>query len=126
MTAPDRGARRRRPLLLAGLGAALLVQVVVLYAPQGTGQPPFPHADKVVHLVVFFVPALLALAARLPARGVVALLATHAVVSEVVQGVVLTDRSGDPLDALADLAGVALAALVWWLRRRSGRGPFRW
>ncbi|WP_299442538.1 VanZ family protein [uncultured Phycicoccus sp.] len=126
MTTPGRGARRRRPLLLGALGAALLVQVVVLYAPQGTGDLPFPHADKVVHLVVFFVPALLALAARLPARAVVALLAVHAVVSEVVQGVVLAGRSGDPLDALADLAGVALAAGVWWLRRASGRGPVRW
>lgn len=124
MTAAD-GTPWRRPLLGA-LGVALLVQAVVLYAPQGGGDPPFPNADKVVHLAVFFVPALLALAARLPARGVVALLGVHAVVSEVVQGVVLAGRSGDPLDVVADLAGVALAVAVWGVRRRSGGARFRW
>ena len=36
----------------------------------------------------------------------------HAVLSEVVQAVFLPHRSGDPLDAVADLTGVALGVVV--------------
>lgn len=44
-----------------------------------------------------------------------ALVAVYAAVSEVVQAVALTTRSGDPLDVLADLVG---AAAGWLLARR--------
>lgn len=46
----------------------------------------------------------------------VLLLVAHAVVSEVVQASLLTARSGDPWDVVADVAG-ALAGVA---RRRSG------
>ncbi len=122
MTPPE-GARgsRVRTVLLAAAAAAVVVQCLVLYAPQAPGTAPFPNADKVVHATVFLVPALLGLAARLPRRAVVGALAVHAVLSEVVQGVLLPDRSGDPWDAVADLGGVGLAVLGWWLagRRRA-------
>ncbi len=49
--------------------------------------------------------------------GVVAVLA-YAVVSEVVQGVLLSTRSGDPYDVVAD----ALGALLGWLLA----GRLRW
>jgi hypothetical protein len=111
-----------RPVLLVALVLALAVQCVVLYAPQAPGVSPFPSSDKVVHLTVFFVPVLIGLLAGLPPRLVVAVFAGHAVLSEVVQGVVLPDRSGDPVDAVADLAGVALAVLAW---RGLGRSPAR-
>ena len=41
--------------------------------------------------------------------------AAHAVVSEVVQGAVLSARSGDVLDTVADLVGIGLGVLVWVL-----------
>lgn len=130
MTAPvPAGRERLRPALLGALGLAVLVQLVVLYAPEAPGVQPFPNADKVVHLLVFAVPTLLGLAAGLSPRAVVGALAAHAVVSEVVQGTLLPDRSGDPLDALADLTGVGVATLLWWAgrRRRASRAlPRRW
>ncbi|PKW27113.1 VanZ family protein [Phycicoccus duodecadis] len=129
MTAPTPVARGRRRILLGALVLAVLVQFVVLYAPRAPGVEPFPNADKVVHLLLFLVPTLLGLAAGLAPRAVVGLLAAHAVVSEVVQGALLPHRSSDPLDVLADLTGVALAVLLWWLvrrRRASGAALGRW
>lgn len=129
MTAPTPAARGRRRILLGAFVLAVLVQFVVLYAPQAPGVEPFPNADKVVHLLVFLGPTLLGLASGLGRRVVVGALAAQAVVSELVQGLVLPARSGDPLDAAVDLVGVALAALVWWLvrrRRASGAALQRW
>jgi VanZ family protein len=89
--------------------------VWVLFGPTNPGDGPFPGADKVVHVVLF---ALLAGTARWflgGTRAVLLLLAVYAAGSEVVQGVVLAGRSGDPLDVVADLVGVALG---WVAARR--------
>ena len=104
-----------RVVLVVLLGFAVLVQLVVLYAPSGPSAPPFPGSDKLVHALVFLVPVAVALLAGLPPRLVVAVFAGHAVVSEVVQGALLPTRSGDPLDVVADLVGVGLGVLVWRL-----------
>ncbi|MGB7820475.1 MAG: VanZ family protein [Ornithinibacter sp.] len=106
--------------LWALLAVALLLQGVVLYAPQAPGESPFPSADKVVHLVVFAAPAALAVLGGIGPRLVVGVLAAHAVLSEVVQATVLPDRSGDPLDVVADLVGIGLgvAAVTLWRRFR--------
>ncbi|MBM6400866.1 VanZ family protein [Phycicoccus sonneratiae] len=126
----DRPAARR--LLRAGLVLAVVLQLVVLYLPRDPGPLPFPQADKVVHLTVFLLPALLGLLAGLPARWVVGVLAAHAVLSEVVQATLLPVRSGDPLDAVADLVGVGLGVLLARVvgprvaRRASGTTSARW
>ncbi len=107
------------------LALALVVQVRLLYAPDGPGPGLFPGADKVVHAMLFGLPAAIVLVARLRPRLVLPLLAMHAPVSEVVQGVLLTRRTGDPWDAVADLVGVALALALWRLvgARRDAVGP---
>lgn len=95
----------------AALAAAVLLSLYVLFAPDPGGAPRFTGADKVVHCVLF---ALLAASARWrlgPRPAVWVSVATYAVVSELVQGILLANRSGDPLDVAADLAG---AALGWW------------
>ena len=84
----------------------------VLFWPTGAGSEPFPGADKVVHLLLF---ALLAASARRRFGSgplVLALVAVYAVVSEVVQGLALAERSGDPLDVVADLLGAGLGWLA--------------
>lgn len=94
-----------------------MVQVYGLYAPSPPGPEGPPGLDKLGHLVAFGLPA--ALAWWLGARWVVALLVVHAVISEPVQAAVAADRMTDPLDALANLSGVALGvALAAALRRR--------
>ena len=101
-----------RPVVVGLLALAVVVQLVVLYSPSGGGPLPFPQADKVVHVLVFLVPVALAVAAGFRRAVVAAVFAAQAVFSEVVQAVFLPHRSGDVLDALADLTGVALGVLV--------------
>ncbi len=107
---------------------ALLVQLAVLYAPR---VPPVPGAevaglDKLVHAAVFAAVTFTALRAGLRPALVVGVGLAHAVVSEVLQHAVLPGRSGDPVDVLADVVGVALgawlAALTASGRGRTGRG----
>lgn len=79
---------------------------------------PFAHADKVVHLALF---ALLAFTTRWRFGPVVtglAAVAAYAVASELVQGALLRERSGDVYDVVADLVGVALG---WVAARRLQR-----
>ncbi len=103
------------------LAVTLLVQGVVLYAPQAPGESPFPSADKVVHLLVFAAPAALAVLGGIRPRVVVGVLGAHAVLSELVQAAVLADRSGDPVDVVADLVGIGLgvAGVTLWRRFRA-------
>ena len=52
-------------------------------------------------------------------RVVAAVFAAQAVLSEVVQAMLLPHRSGDVLDAVADLTGVALGVVVGTLLLRA-------
>jgi VanZ family protein len=98
----------------AGLAAlALGVQLAVLYAPRApamdTGGIP---VDKLVHVAVFALPTVALIGAGVPRGWVIGLMALHAPLSEVIQGALLTDRSAEGADVVADLAGVALGVLV--------------
>jgi hypothetical protein len=115
---------RRRTWYLA-LGAALAVQLVVLYVPRVpvVGAVGLPGADKVVHATVFGAVTLAGLRAGLSPALVLGLGAAHAPLSELLQHLVLPGRSGDPFDVVADLVGVALGALAarWLAGRGDGR-----
>jgi hypothetical protein len=92
----------------------------------GPPQPAwFPFADKLEHTVGFALPVMLilltvALRSSMSWHGlgfrttalVAALFATHAVVSEVIQHLWYRHRTGDPLDVLADWAGIAAGVLL--------------
>ncbi len=91
------------------------VQLVVLYAPRAPSTGGVPGLDKVVHLLVFGCVVAAGLRAAAPLVLVLAVSVVQAPVSELLQAAVLTNRSGDPLDVVADLAGCALG---WWVARR--------
>jgi len=99
----------------AAFWAALLLSAVVLLVPRAPSPgPDVPGLDKLVHAGVF---CLLALTScrRFGRRTTVAFaLVGYAVGTEVVQGLVLPQRSAEVLDVGADLAG---AALGWVLSR---------
>lgn len=119
-------------LVLASL-AAVVAQQIGLYGPTGPVQPAwFPSADKLQHALGFAVPMFLVLttseiyAARrgrvlrpLAVAAVAGVFAVNAVVSELVQARPGSGRSGDPVDAVADLVGIALG---WLAFRRWRRG----
>lgn len=86
------------------------VQLVVLYWPRAVGPTSDLPLDKVVHAAIFAAVAWTGARAGVPARPLVAALLAHAVLSEVAQAALLTQRSGDPVDALTDAAGALLGA----------------
>ena len=98
------------------LAAVVLLSLYVLFwpSPAGSGVTA-PGADKAVHAGLFL---LLAGTAALRFGAVPAVLVAvlgYAVGSEVVQALLLAERSGDAWDVLADAVG---AAAGWHLVRR--------
>lgn len=96
-----------------------LLQVIALYRPAGPPTPDLvPHLDKAGHLVIFAVPVLLIMLWAAARRGgrpgprfgaaVIAIFVGHAGLSELVQGALLPERSGDLFDVGADLLGIAI------------------
>jgi VanZ family protein len=105
------------------LVVAVVVQLVVLYAPRAPSTGSTPGVDKVVHATVFGAVAWAAVRCG-GARWVVAVvLAAHAVLSEVLQAGLLPARSGDPFDAVADVVGVALVLLLTRPGRATAPAP---
>jgi hypothetical protein len=105
----------------AAFVAAVLLNLVVLFSPRAGGGQLFPHADSVVHVVVFALVAVTGRLAGLPAGPLGLVLVVHAVESELVQHYWLTQRSGDPVDAVSDVVGVLVGLLLAWMLAR--RGP---
>jgi hypothetical protein len=107
-------------------GLAVVGQLVGLYLPRPLdGVDWFPGADKLLHAVAFALPVILVpwadtLRRRSVGRPprprilvlVISLSVAHAVVSELVQYAAYPDRAGDPLDVLADWAGIAVGGLL--------------
>jgi hypothetical protein len=128
---PTRGAATRHGWVVAAAAATLAValQLWGLYRPSGPpGGTWFPGEDKVQHAVGFALPVILiALAYALRRRAVgrrprtrvlVAvgwLFVVHAVVSELIQHAFYANRTGDPLDVLADWSGIAVGGLAVWM-----------
>lgn len=119
MSRPVALLRHRR----AALAATVALQLVVLYLPRGVEGPgTLPHLDKVVHAGIFGLVVVAGAWAGVPGRWLVPGLAAHAVLSEVVQGVLLPGRSGDVGDVVADLGGIGLGMLTVRVLRISGPG----
>lgn len=96
--------------------AAVVLQLYGVYAPREAGpHVGLPQVDKIAHCFLFAAVAFTGWKAGVPVRWLLGALVANAVVSELVQHWVLPQRDGDPFDALADLAGVALGA---WLGSR--------
>lgn len=110
---PARGARLWR----WAFGLAVLGQLVLLYWPRPVSDGGLPHLDKVAHLLAFAAVAWTGRQAGLALRPLVVALVGHGVLSEVLQATALPDRSGDPVDVVADWAGVLLGCLLPRTRR---------
>lgn len=91
---------------------AVVVQLIALYLPDAPSGGGLPGSDKVVHAAVFLAPAMLGVLAGLRLVVLAPLLLVHAVVSEVVQHLLLPGRGGDPWDAMADIVGIAAGLAI--------------
>jgi hypothetical protein len=127
-------------LAAGGAVFAVSLQLWGLYRVAGPPQSPgFPVADKLEHAVGFALPVLLILLAaalrQLPGLQwpspatqavVVTVFAAHAVVSELIQHVLYSHRTGDPFDVVADWVGIAAGVvLLRVIVLRGSRGAYR-
>lgn len=101
-------SRRRRVALVV----AVVVQLAVLYWPRTPDVGGVPGLDLVVHLLVFGAVASTGRRAGVPVVPLLLALVAHAVLSEVVQGYLLAERSGDRRDVVADVVGAAAGLLL--------------
>jgi len=112
-----------RPGRWCAFAAAVAVHLAALYWPRAPSGGEGLPVDKPVHALLFGVVLWAGAGAGLALSWTAGVLAAHSVISEVVQHVLMAHRSGDPLDTLADLVGLALAVPL--SARRPGTGPDR-
>ncbi|MFC7376262.1 VanZ family protein [Brachybacterium sp. GCM10030268] len=112
-----------------GLLALAIVANASFYLPSipaGTPGAGVPGLDKSVHLLLF---ALLVWAAgrllaphrRFPMGWVVIAAFAHALLIELIQLIALPRRTGDVVDLLFDVLGIALGVGLWLAERRRHR-----
>lgn len=118
MTTRTRSRQPVRLLTWALFVGACAINLYGIYAPSQPGPPLFAGFDKVAHLLSFALVMATGLLAGIRAAPLAAVLLVHAVTSELIQHALLPDRSGDPVDALTDVAGIALGWLAGHLLTR--------
>ena len=105
-------------LLFSIIWFCLTFYGLIFYTPIELKAPPFPYYDKFVHCALFFGQFWLLgkcylKEERLPPFKVFFIFAVlWAIVSEVLQETMTTTRSGDILDAFADIVGAIVAMLL--------------
>ena len=132
MTATPHFLCRYGPAVTMTLLIPLLSLLPAHFFAHIAGPPPFPGMDKLIHALMYAaLSATLFHALSPPARVhyawafLLALAASlYGLGMELCQKVMTQSRSFDPLDALANMAGAFVAALlacVWARRRREPR-----
>jgi VanZ family protein len=101
-------------------GIAVVVQLLALYVPRAPSEGGGHGVDKVVHAAIFAAVVWTGRRAGLPLLWLVVVSAIHGPLSELIQSHLLPHRDGSVNDALADLVGVAIGAV---LPTRRGPGP---
>lgn len=105
------------------LAVVVLLSLAVLFAP-GSDVPSAPAGvDKAVHLALFAALALSGRWAGMSTRVLAPLLVAYAAVSEVLQGLVVADRSASVADWVADVVGVVLGLALWAAATRRSASP---
>jgi VanZ family protein len=110
-----------RPAARVAFVLLVMAHLAALYWPRIEIQGPVTWTDKVAHVLLFLAPTVAGLLAGVRPAYLVAVVALHAPVSELLQHYLLPHRSGDAWDAVADLGGVVLgvtSVVVWRALRR--------
>jgi hypothetical protein len=106
---------RRAPWGRLAFATAVVVSLVVLFAPAGDVPGAPPGVDKLVHGGLFLTLALTGRWAGLHAAALGPALVVYAGGSEVLQGLEVIGRTASVADWIADVVG-ALAGLLLWTR----------
>lgn len=108
--------RHRIAYALTGLVGLVIARLTL--GPAGTGAPPFPHFDKLAHLLAFACLAFpLSATRRHPAARIFAAGLVFGAAIEIIQPVV--GRSAEAADLLADAAGLGLGIALGHLASRA-------
>ncbi|MFC0673611.1 VanZ family protein [Brachybacterium hainanense] len=111
-------------LLVLGLAVVLNIGFYLPSVPKPPGGGSWmPNLDKIVHILVFALTVwalgrILAPRRRFPIGWVVVGAIGHAALIEIVQGLAFDERSMSADDVLADVLGIGLGVLAWWVERR--------
>lgn len=118
-----RDAVRRSGLLgRVAFGLAVLLSIVILFAPGSDVPSAPPGVDKVIHAGLFAVLAFTGRWAGIGVRTTAALLVGYAIASELIQGLSPLGRDGSVADALVDAGGLLVGLVIWApLSRRHAR-----
>ena len=101
--------------------ALLLGFSLAMFLTPGDGVPQGGPNDKVTHLLIFALLAVVGRWAQAPPLALGIGLAAYALGTEVLQAVLPIDRNGDPRDLLADATGILLGLFLSWVAVRVGR-----
>ncbi len=101
------------PLARGAFAVAVLVSLVVLFAPADDVPFAFPGADKLVHASLFAALALTGRWAGLGRAVLAPVLVLYAAGSEILQGIIGRDAAVG--DWIADVVGLLLGLLIWQL-----------
>lgn len=102
------------PIIHGWLLLVLICCVVPVNAGGGVG---FVHIDKVVHILMYAIPAYLLLRYHRLTLGWLVYLALFGVMVEYIQSAI-PYRNGDSYDILANWCGVGLGLLMAWVVNR--------
>lgn len=124
MPARSDAARRehiRRVVAWIVLACSIVLQLWGLYAPEVPDGGDIPGSDKLGHVAMFALVMASGVVAGIPGAVLAIVLVAQAVVT--VQGVLLSMRSGDVWDGVADVVGIALgwAVAYRWAPARARR-----
>ncbi|MDO5049632.1 MAG: VanZ family protein [Actinomycetaceae bacterium] len=97
---------------------ASIVDALLGWLP-GSSSPTDPGFDKIAHATGFAAVTAAALLSGWSWPWVIGLSAAHAVISEVIQWQFIPGRTGDPLDAAVDIAGILVAWTIVALQVRN-------
>jgi len=101
---------------------ALAVTSVLLLIELAPSKGGYPHTDKIIHLLIFLVLSTLGYLAFPKQRTIVILgLAFYGAIAEVLQHLLTVTRKASLMDWAADIAGILLCCLVFYLLKKTSK-----
>lgn len=102
----------RAHLVRTPFALTIVASAVILFTPASGVPTAPPGTDKIVHLVLFAALAITGHMAQVRFAPLLIGLSCYAMASELLQALLPLNRTGDPVDAAVDLAGIGAGMLI--------------